>query len=526
MSTGFTSKSFAHAVLLPLTAILFLLSGSVSGQVDYQAINPFGDSAEQPDDGGFGTEGEGEGEGAAQPEQIDPNKVNEEGKALMEQGDYGAAVTKFAQIIGLQPNYVPAYLDQSKCYIELGEAALANQTLDTVIQMAGTRNPEIFAEASGLKADVMMDMGLYQDVVDNLNAAIQLTPSDPALLFKRGKALIRLASQSQAAAFGGGEETGAYFQQAIDSLTRSIGIDEDQAEAYVERSQAYTATGRLDKSIDDLEQATELESDNTQYKAKLGYAYLGRAQREAAKPIADKNEVANDYQQAIAAFSQYIDVEGQKDKSEFEDMEDPTAATPEQIFLARSGAQLSLAKETGSTGLYSAAQADADSAYNFNDDYPVGALYQRGVAQRLQGDLDAASKTFTEVIDFGASQFQPEALIRRGIIYFYKNDFEAARGDFRQSTELTGGLGDARPDFWTGATYAKEGRYQEAIRHYSKSIRSNPAYKPSYNNRGLVYMALGQYGRAARDFEELVRKDSKDNVARRRLEQARQMMRR
>ena len=443
----------------------------------------------------------------------------------MEEGEFGAAVAKLAQVITLSPNYAPAYLDQSKCYIELGESGLANQTLDTVIQLTGTRAPKIFAEASSLKADIMLDLGLFQDVVDNLNAALQLDPSDAALLFKRGKALIRLASQNQASGFGG-DEAGAYFDQAIDSLTRSLAIDDSQAEAYVERSRAWGALQNLEKSIDDLEQAAELDSENTQYQARLGYSYLTRAQREGAKPTADKNEVARDYQLSIDSFSKYLAVEGKKDKSGFEDLEDPEARTPGEIFLARSGAQIALAKETRSSGLYGSALADADNAYKFDDEYPIGALYQRAVAQRLQGDNDAAMETFSEVIEFPPSQFHPEALLRRGILFFYKGDLEAARGDFRESTELSVGLGDVRPDFWTGATYAKEGRYHEAIRSYSKAIRTNPSYKPALNNRGLVHMALGQYRRAANDFEELVRKNGKDQVSRQRMERARQLMRR
>ena len=118
MSTGcFTCKKFVHASLLPAAAILFLLAGPVSGQVDYDAINPFGGAAEQPEANPLdGIAGEGGGEAEA-PQQADPNQINEEAQKLMEEGEFGAAVAKLAQVITLSPNYAPAYLDLSLIHI-------------------------------------------------------------------------------------------------------------------------------------------------------------------------------------------------------------------------------------------------------------------------------------------------------------------------------------------------------------------------------------------------------------------------
>ena len=95
-----------------------------------------------------------------------------------------------------------------------------------------------------------------------------------------------------------------------------------------------------------------------------------------------------------------------------------------------------------------------------------------------------------------------------------------ARQDFEIAVAATAGGGDPRAAFWIGATYAEEGDWYQAVRYYTDALRMNPEYKPAYNNRGLAYLQLGLYGRAARDFNHLVRRDRDDNVARKRRDTA------
>jgi len=59
------------------------------------------------------------------------------------------------------------------------------------------------------------------------------------------------------------------------------------------------------------------------------------------------------------------------------------------------------------------------------------------------------------------------------------------------------------------ASLIREKRINEAIYHYNESIRINPNYHFSYNNRGLVYRNLGQYKLAIGDFNRAIglRKD-------------------
>ncbi len=55
-----------------------------------------------------------------------------------------------------------------------------------------------------------------------------------------------------------------------------------------------------------------------------------------------------------------------------------------------------------------------------------------------------------------------------------------------------------------GPDLAKEGKIEEAIYHYNEAIRLNPFYADAYNNRGVVYVEMGQYKKALEDFNKSI----------------------
>ena len=50
-----------------------------------------------------------------------------------------------------------------------------------------------------------------------------------------------------------------------------------------------------------------------------------------------------------------------------------------------------------------------------------------------------------------------------------------------------------------GVVYAALGQYQEAIQDYNQAIELDPKHLYAYNNRGVAYAALGQHQEAIRD---------------------------
>ena len=75
--------------------------------------------------------------------------------------------------------------------------------------------------------------------------------------------------------------------------------------------------------------------------------------------------------------------------------------------------------------------------------------------------------------------------------------------------------GDAYTQFYRGltcqnradeatTTKVKQKEYENAIKHYTESIKSKPDYTATYNNRGVAYHRIGDYNRAIEDYDKAI----------------------
>lgn len=448
-----------------------------------------------------------------QPQQKTYEEALQEGIALAERGQLAEAIRIFGNILNPQmggnPNYAPASLELGKVHAELGEYELARQEFE---QAAGTGAPfpGVVGEATVELGKVYMEQRLYTDAIESFELAVRNDPFDANALFLRGQAHIRSASS-----FGVGPGVGELIESAIESLDRAIELEEDNAEAYRERAQAHVYLRKFDKAVEDADKALSLDSESPETIARRAFTYLSRGANERNRYDADLEAAIADLQIALDAFNDYLAIEGDKVKEEFEDA-DPNLVRPDQVLASKAEVEITIGNELGDDrgfAHYQQAIEDANRLIEFDPDAAV-AFYQRGVAQRILGDLRAAIESWDKALEL--SPRTPEFHLRRGIAWYYLGENRLARRDF----EAAEAMFDGRGLFWSGVTYAKEGDFQEAVRLYTAALRLAPDFKPAYNNRGLAFMQLGKYERAARDFAELVRRDPQDRVSLQRRDEA------
>ena len=53
-------------------------------------------------------------------------------------------------------------------------------------------------------------------------------------------------------------------------------------------------------------------------------------------------------------------------------------------------------------------------------------------------------------------------------------------------------------------TEVKQQEHENAIKHYTESIKSKPDYTAAYNNRGIAYYHIGDYNRAIEDYDKAI----------------------
>ena len=489
--------------------IVFALSSPLMAQVGGPDIDPFEeDLSPQP------------GPEATEPQQKTGEELWADAQGLFDASDFAGAMQIYNAFLAQNPSFGPAHLMRGRCLAAIGEMELALNAFTNAATYV-PQSPEPAIE----KGKIYLELRDYQNAATEYSKAVQADPFDADSLLQRGKSQLKLAQLTQQSPSFGQPNTAAIVDQALRSLERVTEIDPTNAEAFSQLTLVRSFLGEMDEAVEDARKAVSLNPQEAQYSARLAFAYKGRADNETVKRYEkDLSKAVADYNQAVAAFSTYLQAKGDPnmDQSEFE--ENPDFMPPEDIYLARALTYISLANITAGDArneYYQNAIDDCNKVLEFDIEpqNTATALTERGIAQRLLGDNQAAIESYNDAIRVAGRY--PEALIRRGIAYYHEEDLDAALVDFEEAMIQTR---DGRANFWAGVIYASRGDFNEAIRHYTNALRENSGYKPAYNNRGLAYLRSGRYQRAVDDFGELLYRDPDDAVARSRRDQALQLL--
>lgn len=140
--------------------------------------------------------------------------------------------------IEVDENYYPAYLLRAKVFRNRSEYAKALNDVNTYLK-SGQNQYEGYAE----KALIKYKMADYYGAVSDCNKALKSDPdAGSAIYMIRGKAKLKI------------EDT----QGAIDDFNRVINENENFAEAYVKRGDAFNVEGKTEHACADYDRAANL----------------------------------------------------------------------------------------------------------------------------------------------------------------------------------------------------------------------------------------------------------------------------
>jgi len=321
------------------------------------------------------------------------------------------------------------------------------------------------------------------DALELFQTAVKADPTSADALFGLGKSLVLLRQGNE----------------AVSPLTRAIAIDPKNAEAYRFRGLGNAAMYKMKQATEDVQKAIELNPNDHESYLALGNIGMHNEDYKAA---------VEQYGKAVA---HYKPKPGKEDEPFVEG------------YLALSTANLELGKKAikdspEQKAAYKAAYDEVEKLLKQLDEknpahvrVVAAALMSRGAAERLLGQLGQAVRTFTHAMelqsqttpDDSTGAFLADAYFRRGICFHLIGEDKMAISDFESASHLT--AGDPRANLWEGATYAKQGDYQQALRAYGDAIAASDRYTPAYFNRGLAYMMLGNYKKAIIDFNDAIR---------------------
>ena len=251
---------------------------------------------------------------------------------------------------------------------------------------------------------------------------------------------------------------------ALLNLDAAIRVKPDLADAYLVRTQVYATMGDADRSIESLEKYIELTHDTAMYET-----------------VAQLQEAKGDIAAAQAAYDKYVQGAGAE--------------------VEEAGFQAGLYKME--SGLFEEAIA-AFEAYQDNETYAAGALYNIGVCKMNLGDYAGAVEAFTACAEKGGTF---EGLYyNRGVCALLIGDWAAAAENFAKSIETEPYVDDARYNL--AICQVQTGDYKTAIETLTEYIGEGTAADGSeravnygaYYYRAMCLAELGQLEEAVADY--------------------------
>lgn len=251
---------------------------------------------------------------------------------------------------------------------------------------------------------------------------------------------------------------------ALLNLDAAIRVKPDLADAYLVRTQVYATMGDADRSIESLEKYIELTHDTAMYET-----------------VAQLQEAKGDIAAAQAAYDKYVQGAGAE--------------------VEEAGFQAGLYKME--SGLFEEAIA-AFEAYQDNETYAAGALYNIGVCKMNLGDYAGAVEAFTACAEKGGTF---EGLYyNRGVCNLLSGEWSKAAEDFAKSIETEPYVDDARYNL--AICQVQTGDYKTAIETLTEYIGEGTAADGSeravnygaYYYRAMCLAELGQLEEAVADY--------------------------
>lgn len=408
-------------------------------------------------------------------------------------GRYQAALTSYSTIIRLDPGLIGAWRNRGIAYARSGDYKKALEDLNQAVAL----NDDLIARhpPSSLitfstpkypeKAALLLNRGIILTRSGSPDAALVdfrqalENGADPATVYiNRGYARLQLKEQQLAleefdsAVSAAPRRAETYYQRglalegvtirnalpdAIRDYSRAIELDKRFAAAYAARARVQLRLGNADAAISDYTLALELAPGTVEYLS-------GRA--TAFSTAGKRPEAITDYSKVLS--------------------QDPENR---QALLGRG---LSYAGDNQRQ----LAQKDFEQALKTGPSKSGAAYLELGILKEKEGKYKEAIDNFTKAIE--ASGKDADGYAYRGQVFSRIGDYRTAALNFTRALELR--PDDAGDLFNRGYARIQSGNYQQAIDDLNRAVSLDPANALAFGNRGYAWQQTGNYTQAIQDY--------------------------
>ena len=287
---------------------------------------------------------------------------------------------------------------------------------------------------------------------------------------------------------------------ALMELDAALTVQPDMADAYLVRTQIYTANADFENAVANLEKYIELTKDETMYET-VAQLHEANGNTEAAQEAYDKFAAAagEDNQEAGFQAGLYRMENGKLEEA----LEAFQAYAEDETYGA--GAQYNIGVCKMNLGDFAGA-IEAFNACEEKGGAFEGLWYNRGICYLMSEDWVNGADDFARSIEM--EQFVADAQYNLGICHMQREEYEAAVASFDEliksvqpaegEPEVT--LNDA-VYYFRAVCNAALGNLEEAVKDLTTCIDHGYELAQTYYQRAQVYAALGDTENQTSDLE-------------------------
>lgn len=284
---------------------------------------------------------------------------------------------------------------------------------------------------------------------------------------------------------------------ALLALDAALKISPDLADAYLVRTQIYTAQSDLANAIENLEKYIELTG-----------------QTEMFETVAQLQEAGGNMEAAQAAYDKYVAAAGADNQeagfqAALYRMENGKYADAIEAFTAYAedktygaGAQYNIGVCKMNMEDYAGA-IEAFNACESKGGEFSGLYYNRGICSLMSTDWAKGAEDFEKSIK--SEPYVNDARYNLGVCRMQQGEYEAAAAAFDQlEKDFTAEEGLTLNDavyYFRAICNAALGKLEDAIRDYTTCIEHGYELAQSYYERSQVYAAMGDTEKQSEDLE-------------------------
>ncbi|MEM7344135.1 MAG: tetratricopeptide repeat protein [Chloroflexota bacterium] len=405
-------------------------------------------------------------------------------------------------------NLITLYNELAQAAVEVGENKAAADHYSELLALTDDEAKTL--EILSARAAVYSELGVYDNVVADLNIILESQPNNYEALARRGYAHLQLRNFEAAI-----DDLKASLQGDIEAASDDLDNKRNLISAYYDLAQATVDLGEYETGIEYYDEAlalAETENDNVEILTARGFAYSEMADQESA--LRDLNEAIElDPSMALAyAYRSYI----------YGDQGDHEAAISDASKAVELGNDLSdsrlgtiihaRAVAYLSTDQYEQAIADATESIRLvgTDSPDTARTYNvRGRAYRYMGDYSNAIADATTAIELGATDVVAlDSFYRnRAYSHYLQEDDPNALSDIEAAISLN--LEDpVAYDFdLVGRIHYAMGDYQSALEGYQQALALVADDPWIYKRLGDAYYELDDFDKAATEYKAAMELD-------------------